>query len=113
MPLAEIAHMPRGESGFSKPLRTIEYRANCVVLPTWHACAWKWLTVIRRQDIGHELADSLYDVYRSRCSAKLIKGLEDWSVEGGLRCPQTSLQFGSSLTRFVVFGTRRRLCLVG
>jgi hypothetical protein len=30
MPFAEIAHMPRGESGF-KPLRTIEYRANCVV----------------------------------------------------------------------------------
>ncbi len=31
MPFAEMAHVPRGESGFSKPPRTIEYRANCVV----------------------------------------------------------------------------------
>jgi len=30
-PLTEIANVPRAESGFSKPPRTMEYRANCVV----------------------------------------------------------------------------------
>ena len=41
------------------------------VLPTWQARTLKWSTVITRQDICHQITDSLYDVYGSGRSAKL------------------------------------------